>query len=163
MIEIYSAPDLEKAERQQRRILIWMIVLSVLFITGIVVSFIERIQWLTIALTILWLGMLVFLWDLKLSPIRAYLRFLQGMMGDTQREMQGVVTLLENERSLRDGVEYYRLLLNVDPAMEPEGERQLFFDANKPLPDLLAGQSVRLLYFGNDVRAYEVLAEGAAT
>lgn len=157
MLEIYEAQDRDQVLRQKKRIQIGMLVLSIVLLVPIVYSFIIRLEPLTIGLTILLFGLLIFLWDLKLKPVRAYARFLEDLHdGGTVRENQGVVVLLEEEPSYRDGNNSYRLILNVDENMEPEGERQYFFDANKPRPDLREGQWVFLRFHGNDVLAYEV-------
>lgn len=159
MQEIYTNQDSLQTDAQRAGILRWMAVFSAVLLVGIGLSFWRRIEPLTMGLTILLGGGLVFLWDLKLRPVSVYRRFLREMETGLSREAEGVAVLFETEPSYREGLQSWRLLLNVDEKGNPEGERQFFVDANKPRPAIETGHRVKIRTHGSEVLAWQDLGE----
>lgn len=163
MTDIYTQEDLPRAQKQQKRLLTIMLAVTLFWAACITAALLLRrrvlpetaSEWICIGLTVLWGAVLIFLFDLKLKPVHAYVRYLGEVTGGIRREMQGIVVSLDQEVSYRNGFDFYRLILNVDEKGDPEGERQFFFDANKPRPALVPGEAVALWYHGNDILAYQ--------
>lgn len=147
----YDQSDFNRAQAQAKGLWIWLGALCLAAIGGLTASLVMRMEWLTMGLTILLGGALIFLWDLKLKPVRCYQRFLRDVTGGIQRQAKGVVVSLDKDVSFKDGLYFYRLIINVDEKRDEEGERQYFFDACKPRPHLVPGQWIDIVTHGNTI------------
>jgi len=154
-MEFYSEADLRQSAAQMRRVLLGVGLPSLLFLAGLIAALTARVQWLTVLITVAWGATLVFLWDMKIAPVRAYRKHLGGILTGLRRAAEGTVVSFSQEGTYKDGVFFDTLIINGDPKMDPEGERLFYVDRCKPRPPLALGDFVRVTANGNYVTAWE--------
>ena len=153
--EFYSDQDLRQNAAQTRRALLGIGLPSLLFLAALAASLAARAQWLTVLITIGWGAFLLFLWDMKIAPVRAYRKHLAGILTGLRRSAEGAVVSFSEEGTYKDGVFFDTLIINGDPKMDPEGERLFYVDRRKQRPPLAPGDHVRVTANGNFVTAWE--------
>jgi len=153
--EFYSDQDLRQNAAQMRRALLIGGLPSLLFLAALVASLVARAQWLTVLVTALWGAMCLFLWDMKVAPVRAYRKHLTAILAGLRRTAEGKVVSFSEEGTYKDGVFFDTLIINGDPQMDPEGERLFYVDRCKERPSLAPGDFVRVTANGNYVTAWE--------
>jgi len=154
--ELYTDQDLFQNATQMRRVLVGAGLLSLPFLTALISSLIIRTEWFTILITVGWGALLLFIWDIKIAPVRAYRRHLRGLISGLRRSAEGTVISLSEEGSFKDGVFFDTLILNVDPKLDPEGERLFYVDRCKPRLSVSPGDFLRVVANGNYLTAWEV-------
>lgn len=110
-------------------------------------------QILTIAITLVWGCVLIFLWGMKMTPLLGYRRYLKEVHSGLSREVEGAVTEVEPDMTFREGLRFYRMIVNVGDLADPEDERLLYWDAQLGAPPVQAGDQVWLRAHGNDIIA----------
>lgn len=148
---MYDQKDFQANLQQLRRELLALGLLSIPFLAGIIVSFVLRIQWLTVTLSILYGAIAIFLYNLRIAPVTAYRRYLRDISRGLRREAQGTLVRLDSDETFKEGVRFYTLVVNIDPKLDPEGERLFYYDVCKPLPPSRVGDQVHVLSHGNYV------------
>ncbi len=154
-MEFYSEQDLQKNATQLRSTLLAIGVPSLLFAAALVYSLIVRVEWLTTLVTLLWGGLLLFLWDMKLAPVLAYRKHLNGILGGLRREVEGRVVSFSEEGIFQEGVFFNEMIVNCDPNMDPEGERLFYVDRCKAAPAIVPGDCVRVASNGKYMTSWE--------
>jgi len=153
--EFYSDQDLRSNAAQLRRVLLGISLLSLPLAAVLAASLVQRMQWLTVFVTILWGGLLLFYREMKIAPVLAYRKHLSDILSGLRRTAQGKVVSLSEEGTYKDGVFFDTLVINGDPQMDPEGERLFYVDRCKERPPLATGDFVRVTANGNYVTAWE--------
>lgn len=139
---MYSQQDLQDISRQLRtRILVWAIP-EALLIAGIILSIIRRVELLTMLLVILFSFIAIFSWGLYLSPVRKYMKFLDSALNGRNRSLQGHFRFFEQEKAVRDGVQFVPFYVNIGEGSEEEDDRLLYYDSNLPTPDWRTGEKL---------------------
>ena len=154
-MEFYSEQDLRQNAAQMRRVLLGIAMPSLLLLAALVASLMARTQWLTVVITILWGGLLLFYGEMKIAPVRAYRKHLSEILSGLRRTAQGKVVTFSEQGTYKDGVFFDTLIINGDPQMDPEGERLFYVDRCKERPPLAIGDFVRVTANGNYVTAWE--------
>lgn len=121
------------AQVKRRRLLI--AIPAAVLLAAVIVSFVFRIRWLTMALSVLLGAGLIFCHGLFVSPVTAYRRHLNDVLHGRTRTTTGAFKEMEDVPVMRDGVKYYPLMLSVGNMDDPEDDRLFYYDANLPLPD----------------------------
>ena len=154
-MNLYTQEDIQHNATQMKGVLTQLGALSILLVAALAASLVVRAEWLTIILTILWGGALIFLWEMKLSPVLAYRRYLRSVAQGMTRTAEGVLVSLAEEGTFKEGVFFSVMILNVDEKMDPEGERLFYVDRCKTRPALVPGDRVRVTSHGNYVVSWE--------
>lgn len=148
---MYSEKDLDALHAQLKRRRGILFALLALFLAGIVVSLIIRIEALTIGLTIA-AGMLaIAVYDLALRPIKCYITHVDNMLHGRTREIDGIFRSLNNEVSLVDGVSYHALTLEVPDDKGTPTERLFYFDRQKDFPAYQPGDALHVVYHDREI------------
>lgn len=113
-------------------------------------------QVLTIAITLVWGSILIFFWGMKLTPHLCYRRFLRETYTGLTRAMEGCVVSFDEMTTFREGLMFYRLIINVGDIKNPEDERLLYWDARLSKPALQTGAQVHTVVHGNDIIGFSV-------
>ena len=170
---LHTDRDRDKNRIQIRRRLIFLLAFAALGTMLIAASFSFRdathihnpnenaSQALTIVVTLVWGGLIIFFWGMKLSPHLHYRRFLGEAYSGLSRAMEGRVVAFDEHTTFRDGLRFYRLLINVGDLKNPEDERQLYWDARLEKPKLAAGSLVSVRVHGNDIIGFHTEEENA--
>ena len=109
---------------------------------AVIVSFVLRIRWLTIVLSVLLGAFCIFSYGMLLSPVIAYRRHLDEVLHGKVRSTTGVFKEMENQPVMRDGVRYYPMMISVGDMENPEDDRLFYYDANLPRPDWKMGETL---------------------
>lgn len=148
---MYDQKDFIENAQQLRRELIMLLIMSLPFIIGIIISLIFRIQLVTVVLSIIYGALFIFLYNMRLAPVTAYRRYLRNIKTGLKRETEGALVSLDSDETYKEGVRFYTMLINVDTKMDPEGERLFYYDVCKPRPDIKEGDLIYIKSHGNYV------------
>lgn len=121
----------------------------------VIVSFIIRIKWLTMTLSVLLGASCIFCYGLLLSPIVAYRRHLDEVLHGRVRNTTGAFKDMETQAVMRDGVKYYPMMLSVGDMENPEDDRLFYYDANLPRPDWKIGDMLTVTAHDKSLGAWE--------
>ena len=102
----------------------------------------EKLWMVTVALTVLSLGTLLFLYGTWVKPARLYERHIRYMLHGKQITTTGYVKEISNEISIQESLPFYPLLLNVGEVNDPEDDRLFYYDAQKEAPPCAVGDKV---------------------
>lgn len=125
------------AQEKQRKLL--LIIPSAVLLAGIIVTFVFRIKWLTVGLSLVLGAGLIFCYGLLISPVTAYRKHLHNVLHGRTRQTTGAFKEMEEVAVDRDGVKYYPMMLSVGNMDDPEDDRLFYYDANLPRPDWKTG------------------------
>lgn len=141
---MYGPKDISDIKKQRnRRILIWLLPEATL-LALVVLSFLRRCEWLTTALFAL-LGWVVFFsLSLYILPLARYQKHLERAVHGRQRVSTLSFKSSSGEPVLREGVAFLPLLLSAGSPQEAMDDRQLYWDANLPLPAWQPGDKLIL-------------------
>lgn len=108
-------------------------------------------QIITVAVTLVWGAIIIFFWSMKLSPRLSYRRYLREIHSGISRDVEGVIVSMDEDTAFREGLNFYRMIVNVGDLNEEEDERVLYWDAQLGRPELSVGDSVAVRAHGNDI------------
>lgn len=155
---MYREEDLNAINAQIKKR--WQItgVVCAVLLAAIVYSFIIRIEALTTALTILLFGMLIFVYDLLIRPLKCYAAHLYNALHGRTRQMEGAFLGMDEEISLVDGVRYNAIHVSEKVEDDDELQERLFyFDVQKPFPAIEEGSPIRVTFHDREVADLTVL------
>lgn len=152
---MYTARDIEDTNRQlkKRATLLLAPVLPVLL--ALALSFIARVQWLSMALLSLMAAILIAGLHLFILPVMKYREFLRNAVHGKTRQDELVFQSVETSPVMREGVKVYPLMMLAEHAKEGMEERQYYYDANLPLPSWRQGERLLLISHERLVTAWE--------
>lgn len=148
---MYKQEDYTALSSQLKRRLIWCLIPIALLLAALAASFAFRIQWLSVLLMIVTGALAIFLWDIALSPLVAYRRYLRDLLAGRKREYTGSFRGFEDRQMIREGVPCYAFLLNVGDPADEKDDRLLYWDAYLPLPDWQKGMGLWVSTFDKSV------------
>ena len=154
---MYSQQDVKDISAQFKQRMALIAIPAIILLIGVVWSTIQRIQWLTIALFILFCFTLLFSWALFLSPLKKYRAFISGALDGQKRTMEGYFKAFVHEPAERDGITFIPLYINISGTKEEEDDRLFYFDANLPLPDWQPGEKLSITSQDRAVLAWQRL------
>lgn len=161
--DVHASGAREKNDARIRRVWVLFAIMTAIALAAIVVSLIWRdashmnnpneqaSQIITIGVTLVWGVLLIFLWSMKLSPLLSYRKYLKETHSGLTRDVEGIVTEVDQDTSFRDGLSFYGIIVNVGDLKDPEDERRLYWDAQLGKPELLVGDRVYVRAHGNDI------------
>ena len=141
---MYTEQDYQDIREQLKQRLLALGIPAVLLLAGVIVSFVFRIRWLTIALSLLLGAGCIFSYGMLLYPVIAYERHLDEVLHGRVRSTTGAFKEMESQTVMRDGVKYYAMMISVGDMEDPEDDRLFYYDANLPRPDWKIGEMLTL-------------------
>ncbi|MDR1569382.1 MAG: hypothetical protein LBS72_02700 [Oscillospiraceae bacterium] len=120
------------------------------------VTLIARVQWATMVVSALAGGLAIFLWGMKVTPVLCYRRHLRDIGEGLSRSAVGRAARIDEDVSLRDGIECYAIIINIGDPKNPEDERLYYWDAQKGAPPFSTGDKVEITSHGNDIIGFRV-------
>lgn len=112
-------------------------------------------QIITIAITVAFGALIIFLWGMKMTPRLCYRRYLREIHAGLSRTVEGVVTQLDADLAFREGLYFYACIINVGDINEPEDDRRLYYDAQLGAPPFAISDKVRICAHGNDIIGFD--------
>lgn len=145
-MSIYSQQDLTAIRAQRNKRLIALGVPCALLLAILVYSLTARIEWLTSGSTILIGVLLIAGYDFAIKPLLCYEKHLKNCLYGRTRECTLPFVRLCEAEDLVDGVPCRQLLCSdVDGKGRPY-DRLFYFDAQKTLPDVQAGDPLLIVH-----------------
>jgi len=145
---LYTQQNLQDIRQQQKKR--WMAVgipAALLFI-GMIVGFILRIEWITIACTALAGVLLMAGWDLFIKPLKCYERHLRSALEGRTRECECAFASMDHDESVVDGVRYFGFMaVDYDEKTKKPYERLFYYDAELPRPDFQEGDMLHIVFY----------------
>ena len=148
---LYSEKDRQENSARAKREALIMVLCALPFLAAAVAGFILRVEPLCMAGTLLFGGVLILLFDLRVAPLLRYGRFLREIFSGLTRRTAGTLVKLGEDPVYTEGVWMRECILNIYEDMSEEGERRFLFDNAKPFPTELLGKDVALTSHGNAV------------
>lgn len=153
---MYSEQDLATVRAQQKKRWGILTIPAVLLLGTIVYSLFIRLEWLTTVSTVLLGGMMIFVYDLLIKPLRCYETHVDNALHGRTRELDCVYDAISPDLSVVDGVKYYAMtVLQTDENGDPF-ERLMYYDAQKPLPQIAKGTPLHIVYHDREVADWSV-------
>ena len=152
---MYSEQDYREISAQLRKRWIVLLVPCALLLAAVIACFILRSRLLTTALTMLLGFGFIFCYGLFISPVAAYRRHLDDVLFGRVRQITGAFKEMEETAVLREGVQYYPMLINVGNMQEPEDDRLFYYDANLPRPEWQVGDRLVITAHDKAVGAWQ--------
>ncbi len=139
---LYTEQDYSDIRGQIKRRELALGIPAVLMLAGIIVSFVFRVRWLTISLSLILGIWCIFGYGMLLYPVIAYGRHLDEVLHGRVRSATGAFKEMESQAVMRDGVKYYPMMISVGDMENPEDDRLFYYDANLPRPDWEVGDMI---------------------
>ena len=152
---MYTEQDFADIREQLRKRLIMVAIPAVVLLAGVIVSFIFRLKYLTMALSVLLGAGLIFSFHMLIYPVYAYKRHLNNVLHGRVRTLIGAFKEMDEGDVIREGVHYYPMLVNVGDMKSPEDDRLFYFDANLPRPDWKVGEVLTVISHDKAVGAWK--------
>lgn len=148
---MYQEQELTAIRAQEKkRWMLLMIPCAVLFI-GLIASLFLRQEVVTDVLTLVLGVLLIFCYDLCIKPLRCYERHLNNVLHGRTHELTCEYSHLDEDVSLVDGVAYRAMtFISYDEKNKPF-ERMLYFDVQKPVPEIPQGATVTVTYHDHEL------------
>ena len=152
---MYTEQDYSDICNQLKRRWLALGIPAVVLLAGVIVSFVFRIRWLTMALSIMLGAFCIFSYGMALSPVIAYSRHLDEVLHGRVRSTTGAFKEMETQPVMRDGVKYYPMMISVGDMENPEDDRLFYYDANLPRPDWKIGEMLTVTAHDKSLGAWE--------
>ncbi len=150
---MYQEQELQREKDAIRRRCILTVIPCVIMLGVMIWSLTVRMQWLTDVSCVLFLGMIVFFYELTIRPVIAYARHMDQMLHGITHDVECRFSSIDPDESLVENVRFraiHVLCRGENPESE-EYDRLFYYDALKPLPEFAPGQMVRVTYHDRQV------------
>lgn len=148
---MYTENDLQSVLAQRKRRWAALLIPLAVLLAVLVCSLILRVQWLTIAATIVGGVLLIAGYDLFIKPLSNYATHVDNMLHGRKREIELPFTSLSQDISVVDGVRYYAMnAADYDEKGKPY-ERLFYFDAEKPFPGFEVGEMLHIIFHDKEI------------
>jgi len=142
---MYEQKDWLENRVQLKRRLLAVLIPAAILIAGIAVSLLIRIEWLTTALTIVCGGMIIFCYSMFISPVICYGRHLKNMLEGRKKETTGTLTYFSSQPTIREGVAYFAMNINVGTKGDEADDRLFYYDIHKQTLPFAPGEKVTVI------------------
>lgn len=151
---MYTQQDFMNAQRGEKRV-VWTLAILLAATLALTITLIAlRIKWGAAAAAAVGGCLCYGFYSLKAKPYINYRRFLRDIREGLSRETDAWFVSLGGAPRTVDGVEVRDFLVRVGD--EEEDERLFYWDEDKPLPRVEAGQKLHIVSYGNFVTALSV-------
>ncbi|MBE5811002.1 MAG: hypothetical protein E7318_08735 [Clostridiales bacterium] len=143
---IYSEADYTAIQAQKHKRWLIIGIPCAVFAAALIVSLFIRLQWLTIACTLIIGVLLIAGYDLFIKPLRCYALHLKNCLDGRTHECTLPFIRLSENIDLVEGVRFHQLLVSDTDAKGRPYERLFYFDAEKTLPDIQEGDLIHIVH-----------------
>ena len=148
---VYNKEDFADIDAKWRKCLIYSACYLALAAVVVGWTFAARIKPATM-LAVVALGCAaVFLWGMKVSPIRLMRKYMYETHSGLTKRAVGRVTFFAEDVTPREGIECRRVILNVGEKDDPNDERLFYWNAALPCPPYQLGCMAEVTSHGNDI------------
>lgn len=146
---MYDQQDMIRNQQMIRKETGRMLLCMLPFFAVAVAAFILRMEPVCIAATILTVGAMIFMWDLKLGPHLRYRTFLREITSGLSHETVGALVRISPDPVYQDGVYSREIFINIYEDLSEEGERRFLLDCAKPIDEALMGRDIVVTSHGS--------------
>lgn len=143
---MYTEQELYAIEQQKKKRWLLLGLFCLVLLAGIVYSLTIRQEAMTSGLTCLMGVVLIFFYELTIKPLNCYATFLNNALHGRKRELDCVYQGMEEDISVVEGVRYYSMSLLQKDDDGDLFERMLYWDAQKPRPEVNPGDRLHIVY-----------------
>lgn len=159
---MYSKADFENNAKRIRREWLRVLLIAGPFLAGAAAAFLLRVEIACTACVIIAGAALIFLWDMRLSPLYHYGSFLKEVTSGLQHRTAGALVSIGSDPAYQDGVNFYEVIINIYEDMAEDGERRFYLDSLKTIDPEMIGTDVVLTSHGSYILQAEPLAGAKA-
>ena len=152
---MYTEQDYTDIRAQLKKRWLALGIPAAVLLAAVIASFVFRIRWLTMTLSVILGAFCIFSYGMLLSPVIAYSRHLDEVLHGRVRSATGAFKEMEAQPVMRDGVKYYPMMISVGDMENPEDDRLFYYDANLPRPDWKAGEMLTLTAHDKSLGAWK--------
>lgn len=159
---LYTENILNGLRRQIHRRFLFLLSLFIIFslIFACILIFMDdhklnRPELLSTLVLILFLSVLIFLYENMIRPLRDYARHVETSIHGRSHQVTVLFDHQNNEESKVDGVLFFDLIFLGEADKHGDRERLFYWDAEIPVPEFSPGQEVTLLYYDHFITAYQ--------
>lgn len=143
---IYTEADYTAIQQQKKKRLILLLTPCAVLLAVMIYSLVIRLEWLTVAATILIGVLLIAGYDFAIKPLRCYQKHLHNCLHGRTRECELPFVSLSENVDVVDGVRCRQLLCTDEDAKGRPYERLFYFDAEKEFPDAKPGDMMHIIH-----------------
>ena len=144
---MYSENDYIQASKRTKTAIATGIALIILCLAAVIAFVALEIDWAALASAGVGFIVCFFFWSFKVMPWLYYNRFLKELRHGQRRQMECEFKECSPETRLYDNIEVRDVLVTVGE--NEEDERLYVLDADKPVPDLKAGERITVTSYGS--------------
>lgn len=148
---MYTEQDLLSVHAQRKRRWLALGIPLAVLLAVIVVSLIFRVEWLTIAATLVGGVLLISGYDLLIKPLSDYAKHVDNMLHGRRREIDLAFANYSEDISLVDGVRYHAMTATDYDEKGKPYERLFYFDAEKEFPGFTAGEMLHIVFHDKEI------------
>lgn len=141
-INLYTDEDMRRAKADSRRETKKMLAVSLPFFALAIAAFALRIELLSIVAAIVGGALMIFLYDLRVSPLVWYNRYLAEIRRGITHQTAGTLKVIGQDVVFQEHVNFYEVIVNIYEDQDPEGDRRFWLDCAKALPEEWIGRDV---------------------
>ncbi len=131
---MYKEQDIMENRQRMKRETILLLCLFLPLAAAAVVLFLRRMKYPSILCAVAAFFILIFLDGMRISPLRAYSRYLKELFEGTSHKTNGFLLSYGEEEVLTDGVVFHELFINIYRDKAEDGVRRFLLDAAKEWP-----------------------------
>ncbi len=151
MQSLYSDQSFQTVDRQLKRRLVVLLLVTAVMLGLFVWAMVSRIEWLAMTAACLGGCFAVFFSDLFCAPLVRYRRLIRTALSGRDHKKVLEFARLEPERSVVDGVACRSLIFLGDPDKHGSRDMLLYWDQELPLPELQPGTAYAVRYTGKNI------------
>lgn len=173
MTRIYSQKDYEQAVALKRKLINQVIILSAvcLVLNAVVILLKFGVPWgqstfwylfANCVISIAYAVWLIYFIGVPFKLINQYCKFYKSAVNCSENPERGIFLGMREDLEYRDGIDYYEMLFY--PGQDIKGKERVlkvFFEADKPVPELEIGDEVDVLVSSSVLVGYDVVNAGA--
>ncbi|MBQ9010891.1 MAG: hypothetical protein IJ088_16410 [Clostridia bacterium] len=129
----------QAAIRRERRIFYLLAIPGLLLC---VAGFVIRNQILATVGLFLMFAEMIYVYDMRLGPLKKYRTFLEEIRKGMQHDTRGVLIRIGDSPVFTEGVYFREILINIYLDRGEDGERRFLLDWRKPVPEFAVGDYV---------------------
>lgn len=152
---MYSKEDASVNNARIKKLVIVLTAVLIAGIAALIPTLIFRIQWATDLTSCLTGGVIIFIWNLKLTPLIHYRRFLREISNGMSHEMTAEFISFSPDISTHEGVAAHVFEMSDGNKKKDNDRLQFYWDDSKPAPEINTGEMLRITSHGGFIVNWE--------
>ncbi len=159
-INFYGDEDWTRARTDRNGEAKKMMLFALPFFVLAIAAFIMRMQMLCIVAVVLCGAVMIFYYDLRVSPLVWYVRYLRELRQGLTHQTAATLVSIGEDDVFQEHVNVREVIVNVFEDMHPDGERRFWLDSSKKLPEEWKGRDVAVTSQGVYITGMRLMGVG---